>query len=99
MKRFLSVVAGLLAVNTARAQIPAYAAAPRVTPAKGEQVAVLAGGCFWGGGAGVKHVEGGNSRVSRFSGGGAGGARYPVLSTCATGGGAAVEGSDEAAPV
>src|SRR2546426_2070098 len=85
MKRFLSVVAGLLAVNTARAQIPAYAAAPRVTPAKGEQVAVLAGGCFWGVDAVFKHVKGGKSVVSGYSGGGSATARYQIVSTGATG--------------
>ena len=85
MKRFLSVVAGLLAVNTARAQIPAYAAAPRVTPAKGEQVAVLAGGCFWGVDAVFKHVKGVKSVVSGYSGGGSATARYEIVSTGATG--------------
>jgi len=85
MKRFLSVVAGLLAVNTARAQIPAYAAAPRVTPAKGEQVAVLAGGCFWGVDAVFKHVKGVNSVVSGYSGGGSAAARYQIVSTGAKG--------------
>src|SRR5712664_3005002 len=85
MKRFLSVVAGLLAVNTARAQIPAYAAAPRVTPAKGEQVAVLAGGCFWGVDAVFKHVKGVNSVVSGYSGGGSAAARYQIVSTGTTG--------------
>jgi len=85
MKRFLSVVAGLLAVNTARAQIPAYTAAPRVTPAKGEQVAVLAGGCFWGVDAVFKHVKGVKSVVSGYSGGGSAAARYQIVSTGATG--------------
>src|SRR5712664_406381 len=85
MKRFLSVVAGLLAVNTARAQIPAYAAAPRVTPTKGEQVAVLAGGCFWGVDAVFKHVKGVESVVSGYSGGGSATARYEIVSTGATG--------------
>src|SRR5260370_19564304 len=91
MKRFLGVVAGLLAVNTARAQIPAYAAAPRVTPAKGEQVAVLAGGCFWGGGAVVKHVKGIESVVSGYSGGGSATARYQIVPTRAPGHAAPVE--------
>jgi len=85
MKRLLSVVAGLLAVDTARAQIPAYAAAPRVTLAKGEQVAVLAGGCFWGVDAVFKHVKGVKSVVSGYSGGGSATARYEIVSTGATG--------------
>src|SRR6266852_7201430 len=85
MKRFLSVVAGLLAVSTAGAQIPAYAAAPRVTPAKGEQVAVLAGGCFWGVDAVFKHVKGVKSVISGYAGGNAPTAQYEVVSTGATG--------------
>jgi peptide-methionine (S)-S-oxide reductase len=85
MKRFPSVVAVLLAVNTAQAQVPAFAAAPRAAPTKGEQVAVLAGGCFWGVDAVFKHVKGVSSVVSGYSGGGAATARYPVVSTGATG--------------
>jgi len=85
MKTFLSFVAGLLALNTAQAQIPAYAAAPRVTPAKGEQVAVLAGGCFWGVDAVFKHVKGVKSVVSGYSGGGSATARYEIVSTGTTG--------------
>jgi len=95
MKRFLSVVAGLLAVNTARAQIPAYAAAPRVTPAKGEQVAVLAGGCFWGVDAVFKHVKGVNSVVSGYSGGGSAAARYQIVSTGAPGHAESAQVTDE----
>jgi peptide-methionine (S)-S-oxide reductase len=85
MKLFSGVVAGLLAVSTAQAQIPAFAAAPRVTPAKGEQIAVLAGGCFWGVDAVFKHVKGVSSVVSGYSGGGAATARYQIVSTGATG--------------
>jgi len=85
MKTFLSLFAGLLAASTAGAQIPAYAAAPRVTPAKGEQVAVLAGGCFWGVDAVFKHVKGVKSVVSGYSGGGSAAARYEIVSTGATG--------------
>ncbi len=85
MKLLSGVVAGLLAVSTAQAQIPAFAAAPRVTPAKGEQIAVLAGGCFWGVDAVFKHVKGVSSVVSGYSGGGAATARYQIVSTGATG--------------
>lgn len=85
MKTYLSFVAGLLALNTAQAQIPAYAAAPRATPAKGEQVAVLAGGCFWGVDAVFKHVKGVKRVVSGYSGGGSATARYEIVSTGATG--------------
>jgi peptide-methionine (S)-S-oxide reductase len=85
MKRFGSVVPLLLLVGAAQAQIPAFAAAPRVTPAKGQQVAVLAGGCFWGVDAVFKHVKGVSTVVSGYSGGGAATARYQVVSTGMTG--------------
>ena len=85
MKRFGSVVLLLLLVSTAQAQIPAFAAAPRGTPAKGEEIAVLAGGCFWGVDAVFKHVKGVSSVVSGYSGGGAATAHYQVVSTGATG--------------
>src|SRR2546423_204218 len=85
MKRLSTLVVALLAVNTAGAQIPAFAAAPRVVPAKGEAVAVLAGGCFWGVDAVFKHVKGVSSVVSGYSGGAAATARYGVVSTGMTG--------------
>ncbi len=93
MPRFGSLVpllvlvcaAGLLAGSPAQAQIPAFAAASRVPPAKGEQIAVFAGGCFWGVDAVFKHVKGVSSVVSGYSGGGAATARYGVVSTGVTG--------------
>lgn len=79
--------ASLLAGETVRAQIPAFAAASHVTPPKGggEQIAVFAGGCFWGVDAVFKHVRGVSSVVSGYSGGGAAAARYGVVSTGTTG--------------
>ena len=85
MKRFYSAVPFLLLVGAAQAQIPAFAAAPRVAAPKGEQIAVLAGGCFWGVDAVFKHVKGVSSVFSGYSGGGAATARYPVVSTGMTG--------------
>src|SRR5437899_6872875 len=93
MSRFRSLVctvalvaaAGLPAGNAAQAQIPAFAAASRVPPTKGEQIAVFAGGCFWGVDAVFKHVQGVSSVVSGYSGGGAATARYGVVSTGMTG--------------
>jgi len=81
----LGTAAGLLAGTTAQAQIPAFAAASRVTPPKAEQVAVFAGGCFWGVDAVFKHVKGVSSVVSGYAGGGAATARYGVVSTGTTG--------------
>src|SRR5690348_676212 len=85
MKRFLSVAGILAFVGTVQAQIPAFAATSRVPPAKGEQIAVLAGGCFWGVDAVFKHVKGVSSVVSGYSGGGAATASYGVVSTGVTG--------------
>ena len=77
--------ASVLARNIAQAQIPAFAPASHVTPAKGEQTAVFAGGCFWGVDAVFKHVKGVSSVVSGYSGGGAATAQYGVVSTGTTG--------------
>lgn len=52
---------------------------------KGQQTAVLAGGCFWGVDAVFKHVKGVDSVVSGFSGGEARTAHYEVVSTGETG--------------
>ena len=81
----LVTATGLLAGNTAQAQIPAFAQAGHVTPAKGEQIAVFAGGCFWGVDAVFKHVNGVSRVVSGYSGGVAATARYGVVSTGTTG--------------
>src|SRR6266576_5581340 len=81
----LVAAAGVLAGETAQAQIPAFSAAARVPPAKGEQIAVLAGGCFWGVDAVFKHVKGVSSVVSGYSGGRSATARYGVVSTGTTG--------------
>src|SRR2546421_10362831 len=85
MTLFRSVVPLLACVSVAQAQIPAFAATSRVPPAKGEQIAVLAGGCFWGVDAVFKHVKGVSGVVSGYSGGGAATARYGVVSTGMTG--------------
>jgi peptide-methionine (S)-S-oxide reductase len=85
MRRFRGFLGILAFVSTAHAQIPAFAAAPHVTPAKGEQIAVFAAGCFWGVDAVFKHVKGVSGVVSGYSGGGAATARYGVVSTGTTG--------------
>jgi len=77
--------AGFLAANRAQAQIPAFVATSHITPAKSEQTAVFAGGCFWGVDAVFKHVKGVSGVVSGYSGGGGATARYDVVSTGTTG--------------
>lgn len=80
----LPVLAGMAC--TAHGQVPAFAGKAAQTPAaKGEQTAVLAGGCFWGVDAVFKHVKGVSSVVSGYAGGNAGTAQYEVVSTGTTG--------------
>lgn len=85
MVRFRSLIPIVAFVGAAQAQIPAFAPGSRVPPAKGEQVAVFAGGCFWGVDAVFKHVKGVSNVVSGYSGGGASTAEYEVVSTGTTG--------------
>lgn len=57
-----------------------------VEPAKGNrEVAVLAGGCFWGVEAVYEHVKGVSNVTSGFAGGKAGNASYEKVSTGRTG--------------
>jgi peptide-methionine (S)-S-oxide reductase len=52
---------------------------------KGEQTAVLAGGCFWGIEAVFEHVKGVSGVTSGYAGGGADTAHYELVSTGETG--------------
>jgi peptide-methionine (S)-S-oxide reductase len=52
---------------------------------KGEQTAVVAGGCFWGVEAVFEHVKGVNAVTSGYAGGGTKPARYDAVSTGTTG--------------
>ena len=62
-----------------------------VEPAKGHQeVAVLAGGCFWGVEAVYEHVKGVTGVTSGFAGAKTGGANYEKVSTGTTGNAEAV---------
>ena len=53
--------------------------------AKNEQMAVMAGGCFWGVDGVFKHVKGVTSVTSGYSGGGQKTAEYETVSTGTTG--------------
>ncbi len=73
------------AADTAVAAIPdPIVDAPRAT-AKGEQVAVFAGGCFWGVEAVFEHVKGVTYVTSGYSGGQAQTANYELVSAGETG--------------
>ena len=85
MRLFALVFAnGVLAGSAVQGQVPDFAAGSDV-PATGEQVAVFAGGCFWGVDAVFKHVRGVSRVVSGYAGGGAATAQYQIVSTGATG--------------
>ena len=77
-----------MACNTATAsatKIPDPALDAPLASAKGEQTAVLAGGCFWGVEAVFEHVKGVTDVKSGYSGGSAAEAQYGKVSTGQTG--------------
>lgn len=65
--------------------LPAPAMDAPATAAHGDQVAVLAGGCFWGIEAVFEHVKGVHKVVAGYSGGNADTARYELVSEGNTG--------------
>lgn len=76
---------GVLACSAGRGQVPDFAGAEPLASVKGKEVAVLAGGCFWGVDAVFKHVKGVKDVVSGYSGGESRTAEYEVVSTGRTG--------------
>jgi peptide-methionine (S)-S-oxide reductase len=60
-------------------------AADNAAAAKGEQIAVFSGGCFWGVDAVFKHVKGVSKVVSGYAGGTMPDPSYEVVSTGTTG--------------
>jgi peptide-methionine (S)-S-oxide reductase len=95
MRKFALVLAtiGALAPLTASAenavQIP-----PPATQAKAQgetEIAVLAGGCFWGIQAVYQHIKGVKNAVSGYAGGSAMTARYQIVGTGTTGHAEAVQ--------
>jgi peptide-methionine (S)-S-oxide reductase len=82
-------VAGLAASSRAAEEsrvIPAYAAEAQPAAAEAsEEVAVLAGGCFWGVQGVFQHTKGVLSAVSGYAGGEKQTARYETVGTGATG--------------
>lgn len=81
----LLALAGAAACNSAQGQVPEFAGQSQPAAAPGEQIAVLAGGCFWGVDAVFKHVKGVSNVVSGYAGGSAATAQYEAVSTGATG--------------
>ena len=84
----LFLVGGITGCGTATASVTAIPDpildAP-LTSARGEQTAVLAGGCFWGVEAVFEHVKGVIKVTSGYSGGSASTAQYETVSSGETG--------------
>ncbi|HSE36109.1 MAG TPA: peptide-methionine (S)-S-oxide reductase, partial [Blastocatellia bacterium] len=72
-------------VATAMVAIPDPVVDAPLAATKGEQTAVLAGGCFWGIEAVFEHVKGVIDAASGYAGGSAGTATYEKVSTGRTG--------------
>jgi peptide-methionine (S)-S-oxide reductase len=72
-------------VAIATVSIPDPAVDAPLAATKGEQTAVLAGGCFWGIEAVFEHVKGVIDVDSGYCGGSAGTARYEIVSSGQTG--------------
>ncbi len=84
----LLLISTSMACNTVTAsatRIPDPVLDAPLASAKGEQSAVLAGGCFWGVEAVFEHVKGVNDVRSGYSGGSAAAAEYGKVSTGETG--------------
>lgn len=83
----LSMLAVAGAAFFAHAAVVPIVPVPRAThgqsrpTAAGDQVAVFAGGCFWGVEAVFEHVKGVKEATSGYAGGSAITARYPVVSS------------------
>src|SRR5215210_2252098 len=73
------------AANAAAVAIPDPALDAKLAATRGEQTAVLAGGCFWGIEAVFEHVRGVKNVVSGYAGGAAKTARYERVSEGETG--------------
>ena len=65
--------------------IPALALDEPANPQATSEVAVLAGGCFWGVQGVFQHVEGVTGAVSGYAGGGANTAHYEIVGSGTTG--------------
>jgi peptide-methionine (S)-S-oxide reductase len=83
------VVGGRMAVTQSTAEearvIPAPAVDEAAAPAATSEVAVLAGGCFWGVQGVFQHVEGVTNAVSGYAGGEKERAEYRIVSSGTTG--------------
>src|SRR2546428_5179838 len=89
----LVIVAVICGVNVGAVNkgVPAPAVGPPAAEAAGPQVAVLAGGCFWGLQGMFEHVRGVTKVVAGYSGGEKSMAHYEMVGTETTGHAESVE--------
>ena len=85
------VLRGLPSAAESAHQIPPPVLDEPANPQVTSEVAVLAGGCFWGVQGVFQHVEGVTSAVSGYAGGGADTAHYEMVGTNTTGHAEAVQ--------
>jgi peptide-methionine (S)-S-oxide reductase len=81
----VGMLAVVIACNANNAIFPSPAADAPIAASKGEQTAVVAGGCFWGIQAVFQHVKGVISATSGYAGGAANTAEYELVSSGDTG--------------
>jgi peptide-methionine (S)-S-oxide reductase len=87
----LALAACRLGADAINQVIPAPALDTPAAEATGPQVAVLAGGCFWGLQGMFEHVQGVTRVVAGYSGGSKATAHYPMVGTETTGHAESVE--------
>jgi peptide-methionine (S)-S-oxide reductase len=87
----LTLAACRLGADAINQVIPAPALDTPAAEATGPQVAVLAGGCFWGLQGMFEHVQGVTRVVAGYSGGSKATAHYPMVGTETTGHAESVE--------
>lgn len=93
------IMSCLIAQTAHGVEIPDFSGRVPVPTSQGEQVAVLAGGCFWGVDAVYKHIKGVSKVVSGYSGGERATASYQAVGTGSTGHAEAVSISYDPAKV
>ncbi len=76
---------GLAGKDAQTVQLPDPAVDAPLAKTRGQQTAVLAGGCFWGIQLVYQHVKGVTSATSGYSGGSTNNAHYTLVSTGTTG--------------
>jgi peptide-methionine (S)-S-oxide reductase len=81
----LGVTAACGTATAASGPVPAPAVDAPLAKARGQRVAVVAGGCFWGIQAVYQHVKGVTTAVSGYAGGSADTAHYEIVGTGQTG--------------